>query len=53
MYKDKDVHEIHTVKFGGDPTDKANKIVLLRANHRVVSDWWERQKRNLQRGIPK
>jgi hypothetical protein len=53
MYIDKDVHEIHTVKFGGNPTDQANKMVLSKKAHRFVTDWWERQQRNLERGRPK
>jgi hypothetical protein len=50
LYRDKEVHEIHTVKFGGSPTDRANKVVLSKEDHRPVTDWWEAQQRKLERG---
>jgi hypothetical protein len=46
----KNIHEIHPVKFGGDPVGKANKITLSIADHDQVSRWWERQKWNVRRG---
>jgi hypothetical protein len=46
----KQIHEIHPVKFGGDPVGKANKITLSIADHDQVSRWWERQKWNVRRG---
>jgi hypothetical protein len=49
-YVGKQIHEIHTVKFGGDPIDPKNKIVLSAEDHRRVSRWWERQKWNVRRG---
>jgi hypothetical protein len=48
-YKDMDIHEIHPFKFGGSPTDPANKIVLPRHDHRRVTAWW----RQLQLSIEK
>ena len=47
-YAGKDIHEIHPVKFGGSPTDPANKIALDRAKHREVTDWWGRLQRDLE-----
>jgi hypothetical protein len=49
MYQGNEIHEIHTVKFGGSPTDKANKLVLSKKDHRAVTDWWERRQRDLER----
>jgi RHS repeat-associated protein len=34
------IHEIQPVKFGGSPTDPANKIPMTPANHAVVTNWW-------------
>ena len=45
-HEGKEVHEIQPVKFGGDPIDPA---VLPKADHHVVSRWWDRQKWNLMR----
>jgi hypothetical protein len=47
-HKNMEIHEIHPVKFGGDPIDKANKILLSKEEHRRVTAWWERRRRNLQ-----
>lgn len=45
-----DVHEINPVKFGGSPTDPANKIVLPRDVHRrEVTPWWNRLQKDLER----
>jgi hypothetical protein len=46
----KQIHEIHPVKFGGDPVGKANKVTLSIADHDQVNRWWERQKWNVRRG---
>jgi len=35
-----DIHEIHPVKFGGSPTDLANKIALSRPMHTPYTNWW-------------
>jgi hypothetical protein len=43
-----EIHEIHPVKYGGDPTDPANKIPLLKSDHSEVSKWWEKLKRELE-----
>ncbi len=43
-----DIHEIHPVKFGGSPTDLANKMILPRGFHRrALSPWWLRFQRGL------
>lgn len=43
-----DVHEIQPVKFGGSPTDPANKVVLPRDVHRQqVTPWWNQLQKSL------
>jgi hypothetical protein len=43
-----DVHEIHPVKFGGSPTDPANKVILPRNLHRQqVTPWWNQLQRDV------
>lgn len=38
-----DVHEIKPVKFGGSPTDPANKIIIDRGTHRQkLTPWWNK-----------
>jgi filamentous hemagglutinin len=45
-----DVHEIQPVKFGGSPTDPANKIIISRDLHmQKVTPWWNK----LQKGLGK
>ncbi len=42
-----EIHEIHPVKFGGSPTDLANKVLIDRATHRrLVTPWWNRFQRS-------
>jgi len=44
-------HEITPIKFGGSPTDLANKIPLPASFHRSqVTPWWNRLQRSLQGG---
>jgi hypothetical protein len=43
--KNKQVHEIKPVKFGGDPVSSANKVVLPTKTHTNVSSWWQRLKK--------
>src|SRR5258707_901749 len=44
-----DIHEIQPVKFGGSPTDPANKIVLPRAIHQQqVTPWWNELQKYIQ-----
>ena len=52
-YEGMQIHEIHPVKFGGHPTDPANKIVLPVGQHRQLNTWWRRKQRNLERGKSK
>jgi len=47
--KGKQIHEVHPVKFGGSPTDKANKIPLTPKEHAEYTKYWN----NLQRNINK
>jgi hypothetical protein len=48
-HEGKQIHEIHTVKFGGSPDDPENKILLSPKDHRVANTWWDRRKWNLLR----
>ncbi|HEX3666154.1 MAG TPA: hypothetical protein VHU23_13095 [Rhizomicrobium sp.] len=48
-YAGREIHEIQPVKFGGSPTDPANKMVLAPEDHSVVTTWWAR----LNRSFPK
>jgi hypothetical protein len=41
------IHEIQPVKFGGSPTDLANKIPLSAPDHAKYTVWW----RGLQRDV--
>jgi hypothetical protein len=52
-YANKHIHEIHPVKFGGDPVDQGNKIRLAPADHRMLNAWWYRLQRDLERGKPR
>jgi RHS repeat-associated protein len=45
----KQIHEIQPVKFGGSPTDAANKVPLTPTQHTTVSTWWSNFLRNLLR----
>jgi len=47
-YAGKQIHEIHTVKFGGSPTDPANKIALSPAEHYRLNAFWLRIQRSGQ-----
>jgi hypothetical protein len=52
-YAGMEIHEVHPVKFGGHPTDPANKIVLPVKQHRLLNIWWYRRQRSLERGMSK
>lgn len=46
-YKGLEIHEIHPVKYGGSPTDPANKIAIPRDLHRKeVTPWWNNNLRS-------
>jgi len=42
------IHEIQPVKFGGSPTDPANKIPLSPADHAPATSWWNQLMRDLE-----
>jgi hypothetical protein len=44
-----DIHEIKPVKFGGSPVDVANKIPLKPSKHQVVSNWWLKLQRQIEK----
>jgi RHS repeat-associated protein len=47
----KQIHEIHPLKFGGSPTDPANKVPLPTDFHQnVVTPWWNRMQRSIESG---
>ncbi len=39
-YIGKQIHEIHPIKYGGSPTDPANKVALPSALHATFTTWW-------------
>jgi filamentous hemagglutinin len=45
-----DVHEIVPVKYGGSPTDLANKAGVYRPIHRQVTAWFNRLQRLIEGG---
>jgi hypothetical protein len=52
-YEGMQIHEFHPVKFGGHPTDPANKIVLPVEQHRPLNGWWRSKQWSLERGDSK
>lgn len=44
----KQIHEIQPVKFGGNPTDPANKLALSRQEHAQATTWWNRLLRDVK-----
>jgi hypothetical protein len=42
------IHEIQPVKFGGSPTDPANKIALPPSIHAQYTNWWNQLQRKLE-----
>ena len=42
------IHEVHPVKFGGDPTNPANKVGLTQAEHAQYTTWWNCLQRKLE-----
>jgi RHS repeat-associated protein len=45
----KQIHEIQPVKFGGSPTDAANKVPLTPQEHTPFTTWWRQLQRDLER----
>jgi hypothetical protein len=41
----KQIHEVHPVKFGGHPTDPANKIALSPTEHQAYTRFWNEKLR--------
>jgi len=48
QYKGMHIHEIHPVKFGGIPTDVANKVVLTPAEHMLFTKFWNAMLKNIK-----
>jgi hypothetical protein len=44
----KQIHEIQPVKFGGSPTNAANKVPLTPQQHSPFTTWWSRLQRSLK-----
>jgi len=42
------VHEIHPVKFGGSPTELANKTILTQKDHAPATVWWNKMQRQIE-----
>ena len=50
LYRGLEIHEIHPVKFGGSPTDPANKVAIPRDYHRqIVTPWWNNNMRAINK----
>ncbi len=47
-YAGKQIHEIQPVKFGGSPTDPANKLALSPQDYAAATTWWNQLMRQLQ-----
>ncbi len=45
----KQIHEIQPVKFGGSPTDAANKVPLTPQEHTPFTTWWRQLLLDLER----
>jgi hypothetical protein len=43
------IHEIKPVKFGGNPTDLANKQTVSQQLHRQLNTWWKQLQRDLSK----
>jgi hypothetical protein len=43
----KQIHEVKPVKFGGNPTEPANKIPLQPKEHTEITTWWNRLMRDI------
>jgi hypothetical protein len=47
-YAGKQINEIVPVKFGGSPTDVANKLAVTPAQHAELTNFWNQLMRDLQ-----
>ncbi|WP_243739926.1 DUF6443 domain-containing protein [Flavobacterium chryseum] len=43
------IHEIHPVKFGGNPTDMLNKTYLTQQQHSAYTNYWNGLMRNIKK----
>jgi hypothetical protein len=43
----KQIHEIKPVKFGGSPTDQANKVAVTPDVHSTLTGWWNKLMRTI------
>jgi RHS repeat-associated protein len=48
--KGKEIHELHPVVFGGDPTNPGNKVILSKSDHVEFTSWWKSIQRRLTEG---
>ena len=44
----KQIHEVQPVKFGGSPTDPANKVPLDPGTHSIITSWWNSLLRSIK-----
>jgi hypothetical protein len=51
--KGKQIHEIQTVKFGGSPTDPANKIPLTPEDHMKYTKFWYKAQLEAEGKLPR
>jgi hypothetical protein len=47
-YAGKQIHEVLPVKFGGNPTDPANKIALTPGQHAELTNFWNQLLRDVK-----
>ena len=48
-YAGKHIHEIHPIKFGGSPTEPANKMALAPPQHSKYTAFWRKWQRRLEK----
>jgi hypothetical protein len=49
IFKGLQIHEIHPVKFGGSPTDLANKVPLSPQMHRQYNSFWFKLQKSIEK----
>ena len=52
-FKGKEIHEMDPVKFGGSPTNPANKAQLTPKEHKVITNWFNQLSREIKQLKPK
>lgn len=50
MFSNAEVHEIHPVLFGGDPTAENNKMILDKDMHKELSRYWSSVQHKIKGG---